>query len=55
LGVEHGKTSSPHINQVVSKPQQQGGSGPKIGQSTIERRRKRRRRKTKKKKRMVYI
>jgi len=57
LGVEHGKTSSPHINQVVSKPQQQGGCGPKIGQSTIERRRKRRRRrrKTKKKKRMVYI
>jgi len=36
LGVEHGKTSSPHINPVVTKPQQQGGCGLKIGQSTIE-------------------
>jgi hypothetical protein len=36
LGVEHGKKSSPHIISVVSKPQQQGGHGPKIAQSTIE-------------------
>jgi hypothetical protein len=36
LGVEHSKISSPHINPDVSKPQQQGGCGLKIGQSAIE-------------------
>jgi hypothetical protein len=36
LEVEHDRTSSPHINPVVSKPQQQGGCGLKVGQSTVE-------------------
>lgn len=36
LGVEHGKASSPRINLVLSKSQQQGGHGLKISQSTIE-------------------
>ena len=36
LAVEHGKTSSPHINPIVSKPQQQGECGLKISQSAIE-------------------